>query len=158
MKDKIKKMIKKVVLPLFISVLMGGICGHLVYEIYIDNNDVAFSSNIVYVLQTGAYSDYNNMRANSLSNDYIYYEDDGMFKTIIGITQDKDNIDKIKNAYGDDIVVGKYLISDYALYKKIKEFDDRIKKEDDSKRINSLVIAMLKIYQEKKNIELTAYK
>lgn len=36
MKEKIKSKVKKVVLPIFISVLSGGICGHLVYNIYED--------------------------------------------------------------------------------------------------------------------------
>ena len=36
------------------------------------------------------------MKASSLSNNYIYYEDEGKYNTIIAITKNKDNIDKIK--------------------------------------------------------------
>ena len=155
MKDKFKAFFKRVVVPIFISVLMGAVCGNVVYSIYIDNNEIAFSSNVVYLLQTGAYSNYNNMRTNTLSNDYVYYEDAGMYKTIIGINQDSNNIEKIKKAYGGEIVVNKYLISDINLYNKIKEFDNKLKQEEDKNKINELVISMLKEYEHINNIELT---
>lgn len=154
MKRIIIRLFKRLVLPIFISIIMGGVCGHIIYSIYSDNNEMVFSSNVVYLLQTGAYSDYNNMRINSLSNDYVYYEDDGLYKTIIGITTSKNNIDKIKKAYGSDIVVSKYLINDVNLYNKIKSFDIKISKESNNKKINSLVLSMLKIYKDNSNIEL----
>lgn len=154
MRDKLKKIISRVFLPVFISIVMGAICGHIIYNIYIDKNDVVFSSNIVYVLQTGAFSNYNNMRANSLSNNYVYYEDNGLFKTIIGITHDEDNIAKIKSVYNTDIVVSKYLINDFNLYNKIVEFDNKIKNENNKDIINELMQSMLKKYQDFKNIEL----
>lgn len=154
MKDRIERIFKRIVVPIFLSILVGGVCGHIVYSIYIDSNDVVFSGKTVYVLQTGAYSNYNNMRANSLSNDYIYYEDAGMYKTLIGITQDKDNIDKIKKAYGADIAVSKYLMDDNDLYNEIKLFDNHIKNEQDEKKINDLIISMLEKYHTKKNMQL----
>ena len=36
MKEKIKTKFKKVVFPIFISVLSGSVCGHLVFSIYED--------------------------------------------------------------------------------------------------------------------------
>ena len=155
MKDKLKLFFKKIIIPIFISVLMGAFCGNTVYGIYIDNNEIVFSSNVVYLLQTGAYSNYNNMRTNALSNDYVYYQDAGMYKTIIGITQDSNNIEKIKEAYGGEIVVSKYLISDTKLYNKIKEFDNELKLVEDKNKINELVISMLKEYEHINSIEFT---
>ena len=154
MREKLRKILKKVIMPLVISVVFGGVCGNLVYNIYTSDNELAFSSNIIYLLQTGAYSNYDNMRANSLSNDYVYYEDDGMYKTIIGITQDKDNIDRIKKIYGGDIVVKTYSINDTDILDKIKNFDLKIKKEDDDREVHKLVLSMLKTYKDKKNIHL----
>ena len=155
MKNIVKSFSKKVVLPILISIVVGATCGNVIYDIYNKGNKLTFNNNIVYLLQTGAYSDYNKMRTNSLSYDYAYYEESGMYKTIIGITQDKNNINKIKKAYGDDIVVSKYVINDLNLFNKIKEFDLKLEKEDDSKKINELVLSMLKLYDTKNNIELT---
>ena len=155
MKDIVNKFSKKVILPILISVLMGTVCGHVVYSIYNKGNKLIFSNNIVYLLQTGAYSNYNNMRTNSLSHNYAYYEDAGMYKTVIGITHDKDNIDKIKSAYGNDIVVSKYIIKDLDLLNKIKNFDLQLEKENDSKKINELVLTMLKLYDTENNVKLT---
>lgn len=154
MKGIIIRLFRKLVLPVFVSIVMGCLCGHVIYNIYTDNKTIVFSNNIVYLLQTGVYSDYNNMRVNSVSNDYVYYEEDGFFKTIIGITTNKDNVNKIKKAYGKDIVVNKYLINNLDLYNKIKSFDDKISKESDNKKINDLVISMLNIYKDNLNIEL----
>ena len=154
-KNKIKVVLKKIVLPVFVSIMMGGISGSIIYSIYTDNNDVAFSGNTVYLLQTGAYSNYDNMRANSLSNDYIYYEDDGLFKTIIGLTHNLENVEKIRSIYKDDIVVNKYLINNKDLFNQIVEFDDALKKENDTTKISELVVSMLKKYHDISNMQLT---
>lgn len=155
MKDKIKSKVKKVVFPIFISVISGGICGHLVYSIYNDKTTLDFKNNLVYLLQAGAYSTYDSMRANTLATNYIYYEDDGLYKTIIGITQDKDNIEKIKNAYGKEILVNQYSINDLELCQKIGEYDKYLSKANDNGEIQEIVIAMLDLYKQDKDIQLS---
>lgn len=155
MKDKIKSKVKKVVFPIFISVISGGICGHLVYSIYNDKTMLDFESNLVYLLQAGAYSTYDSMRANTLATNYVYYEDDGLYKTIIGITKDKDNVDKIKKTYGNEIIVNQYSIDDLELCKKIGEYDNYLSKTDDDKEIQRIVMAMLDLYKQDKDIQLS---
>ena len=103
MKEKIINQTKKVVIPVFISIICGAICGKIVYNIY-DENDTFLVNNTMYLLQAGAYSSYDNMRANTMGNNYVYYEDDGLYKAIIGITSSYDNIEKIKNAEVSDLL------------------------------------------------------
>lgn len=155
MKDKLKAKLKKVVIPIFISVLSGAVCGHLVYSIYEDKTDNVLDSNVVYLLQTGAYSSYDNMRANTLGNNYVYYEDDGLYKTIIGITKSEANIEKIKQTYRKEVVVNKYLINDKILCQKIGEYDKKLEATNDEKQIQTLTITMLELYKQGKNIELS---
>ena len=114
MKEKIINQTKKVVIPVFISILCGGICGKIVYNIY-DENDTFLTNSTMYLLQAGAYSSYDNMRANTMGNNYVYYEDDGLYKAIIGITSSYDNIEKIKNAYNGEVIVNEYYLNDIEL-------------------------------------------
>lgn len=154
MKEIIKSNVKKVVLPIFISVLSGAICGHLVYTIYDDELSVNLNDNLVYLIQSGAYSTYDNMRANTMGN-YVYYEDDGLYKTIIGITQEKDNIDKIKLAYGKDVVVNQYYIGNEEICSQIRQYDQKLQEAKSNEEIQDITISMLKLYKEDKNIELS---
>ena len=85
MKEKIINQTKKVIIPIFISILCGALCGKIVYNIY-DENNTFLANNTMYLLQAGAYSSYDNMRVNTMGNNYVYYEDDGLYKAIIGIT------------------------------------------------------------------------
>lgn len=153
MKEKIISQTKKVVIPVFISILCGGICGKIVYNIY-DENDTFLTNSTMYLLQAGAYSSYDNMRANTMGNNYVYYEDDGLYKAIIGITSSYDNIEKIKNAYNGEVIVNEYYLNDIELSNKISKLDKELSKEEDSNNIKEIINSMLALYKEG-NINLT---
>ena len=146
-----KKKIKKVVIPCFLSIICGSICGRLVYGIYDKKIDENLYGEKVYLIQAGAYSDYDNMVKNTSLNNYIYYkDDDGLFKSIIGLTEKKENIEKIKNAYGKEVIISEYYSNDNELNKKINEFDDKINTTDNKEEIQSLVLETLNLYKDKK--------
>lgn len=153
MKEKIINQTKKVVIPVFISILCGAICGKIVYNIY-DENNTFLANNTMYLLQAGAYSSYDNMRANTMGNNYVYYEDDGLYKAIIGITSSYDNIEKIKNAYNGEVIVNEYYLNDIELSNKIYELDKELSKEEDINNIKEIINSMLALYKEE-NINLT---
>ena len=153
MKEKIINQTKKVVIPVFISIICGAICGKIVYNIY-DENDTFLTNSTMYLLQAGAYSSYDNMRANTMGNNYVYYEDDGLYKAIIGITSSYDNIEKIKNAYNGEVIVNEYYLNDIELSNKIYELDKELSKEEDSNNIKEIINSMLALYKEG-NINLT---
>ena len=81
MKNVLKKIFKKTFIPITLSVICGAICGRVVFSIYESDNIMAIN-NSVYLLQAGAYSSYDNMKANTIANNYIYYKDDAHFKRI----------------------------------------------------------------------------
>ena len=98
--DKMKRKLKKVLMPIFLSVICGSICGRIVYDIYDKELETDMNGEKIYLIQAGAYSTYDNMVNNTSLNNYIYYEDnDGLFKSIIGVTENYDNIEKIIDAY-----------------------------------------------------------
>lgn len=149
MKEKIKNQFKKIVIPVFVSILCGAVCGKIVYNIY-DENDTLLENNIVYLLQAGAYSSYDNMRANTMGNNYVYYEDDGLYKAIIGITSSYDNIEKIKNAYNGDVIVNEYYLKNIELSNKISKLDNELSKEEDANNIKQIINSMLALYKDEK--------
>lgn len=149
-----KKKLKKVLFPIFLSVVCGGICGRLVYSIYDKKLDEEFGGKTIYLIQSGAYSTYDNMVKNSLLSNYVYYEDDdGLYKSIVGLTEDYDNIEKIKNTYKEKVIISEYYSRDEELNKKIKEYDIKIKKSNNNDEIREIVLEMLKLYKDR-NITL----
>jgi hypothetical protein len=61
-----KKKLKKVLFPCFLSVICGAICGRLVYSIYDKKLETELNIKKIYLVQSGAYSNYDNMINNSL--------------------------------------------------------------------------------------------
>ena len=153
MKEKIINQTKKVIIPIFISILCGALCGKIVYNIY-DENNTFLANNTMYLLQAGAYSSYDNMRVNTMGNNYVYYEDDGLYKAIIGITSSYDNIEKIKNTYNGEIIVNEYYLNNIELSNKIYELDKKLSKEENKDNIREIINSMLELYKEG-NINLT---
>ena len=120
-------------MPLILSVICGFICGRVVFSIYEDKS--VLDSNIIYLLKDDSYSDYDSMKASYLSDSYTYFEEDGTYNTIVAITKDKDNINKIEEIYGSDLTVLKYLLNDKELISTIDDYDNKIKNTTDKEEI-----------------------
>lgn len=144
----LKKLFKKV-LPIFLSVIFGTICGKLVFSNYEDKITNTLNKEKVYLLQIGAYSNYDNMVNNTLVNNYIYYQDeDGLYKSVIGITQKEENIEKIKSLYQNEIITTEYYSNDKKLIKKLKEYDKILNKTTDNNEIKQIVKQSLELYKD----------
>ena len=141
----------KVVIPIFLSVLCGSICGRLVFSSYDKKIIENLNSKKIYLVQAGAYSNYDNMIKNTMLSNYIYYQDDGLYKSIIGLTLDEDNIEKITNTYGGDVIITEYYSNDNNLNKKINEYDSKIKETTDNNEIKELVLGMLELYKDRES-------
>lgn len=145
-----KERLKKVLIPIFLSIICGSICGRLVYQIYDDKIDKDLNGEKIYLIQVGAYSTYDNMVDNMLVNHYVYYEDDdGLFKSIIGLTENYDNIEKIKKIYNGEVFVSEYYSKDQELNKKIKKYDKKIENSTSDEEVKNIVLEMLSLYKDK---------
>ena len=149
-----KEILKKAMIPIFLSIICGCISGRVVYKIYIGNNNLAYDGNLIYLIQSGAYSSYDSMRANTIGYDYAYYEEDNLFKTIIGITKNIENIEKIKMVYGKEIIISEYYSDDRKLNDKLIEYDNLLKREEDSQIIKEIIIEMLNLYKKENDTKL----
>ena len=149
--DKMKKRIKKVIIFCFLSIICGSICGKLVYGIYDKEIDSHLYGEKIYLIQAGSYSNYDNMIENTSLSNYIYYKDeDGLFKSIIGLTENYDNIEKIKSTYDKDVIISEFYSNDDMLNQKIKEFDHKMNQTTDTKEIQKIVLEMLNLYKDNK--------
>lgn len=144
------KKLKKVMIPIFLSVICGSICGKLVYDIYEPKVEGSITGKKIYLIQAGAYSDYDSMIDNTLVNNYIYYEDkDGLYKAVIGITENYDNVSKIVSTYSGEVIVSEYYSMDSELNKKIEEYDKKIKDLEDKNEVKAVVLEMLTLYKDR---------
>ncbi len=154
MKEKIISKVKKVMIPIFLSVICGSICGNVVYNIYADKANYELSNSKVYLVQVGAYSSIDNMKVNTMASNYVYYEDDGMYKAIIGITKDYDNVERIKSLYNGDTIVNEYYLSDKNISDELGKLDDELKEESDDDKARVIIDDMLNIYKENEGVKL----
>lgn len=150
-----KETLRKIIISILISSSLGSICGILVYKIYFTDNMLSIDNNTIYLIQSGAYSSYDNMRASAVNYSYIYYEEDNLYKIIIGITKSKDNINKIKEVYGEGVIVNTYYNDDELLNSKIIEYDRKLNNTNDLEEEKKIIIEMLNLYKKDDKIKLT---
>lgn len=146
--------IKKVLISIILSIILGYLCGITIYKIYENDTFHTINSNKVYLLQSGAYSSIDNMRMNTKQINYVYFNDDGIYKTIIAITKNKDNIKKIKDAYNIDMVINEYYLENDNLVNKINEYDKELANTSDKEEVVKIVNNMLINYKEENNLKL----
>lgn len=150
-----KKKIKQIVVPIFLSVLCGFICGRLMFSIYEEKGKNILELNTIYLLKDNSYNDYDSMKASSLSNNYIYYEDEGKYNTIIAITKNKDNIDKIKKTYyNKELTIMEYILKDEEMNNKLEAYDLELTKAQKDEDIKEVINKMINVYKDKEDVKM----
>ena len=151
----LKKFLNKILVPIIISIICGFISGKFIYNLYMENNSNILKNNTIYLIESADYQTYDNMRLNSQTNNYIYYQEKGAYKTVVGITKDEDNIKKISQVYNEDLNVSKYYLNDTNLNQKITNNDNLLKEANSNDEIKSIIEETLLLYKENNNIKLT---
>lgn len=141
-------------MPIFLSIICGFLCGRLMFSIYEDRGDDILNSNVIYLLEDKSYNDYDSMKSNTNISSYIYYEDNGKYNTVIAMTKNKDNIDKIKSVYNDELVIEKYLLGDEDINNKINKYDLEISNTNDKEEIKTIVSDIIATYKDKEDIKM----
>lgn len=156
--DDMKKIFRGVLVPLVISIMFGFICGKLVYKVYDEELENKLSSSKLYLIENGQYLTYDSMREENNGNNYVYYKDEDGYKTVIGITRDENNIDKIKSLYSDKMNVEEYYVSNELLNDKQDEYDEILNNTDDVYKVKEVVDNILNLYREEDTIKLVLVK
>lgn len=146
--------LKKIVVPIFLSVFCGFVCGRLMFSIYEDKGSNVLNSKVIYLLQDSSYSDYETMKASGVSANYIYYEEDGKYNMVVAMTKNKNNIEKIKEVYGKDLKVTEYLLGDDSINDMIDEYDIKLGSTTDGEEIKKIIIDMINIYKDREDVKM----
>lgn len=149
-----KKIINSVLVPILLAILFGITLGRYTYKTYKDNLYHNLKSSKLYLLENGEYPTIDNMKEANTTNNYIYYKDNDKYKTIIGITNNKDNIDKIKKLYNNNILVEEYYIENNSIDKRQLEYEKVLSKANDEKELKDAIDSILDLYKTDANIRL----
>ncbi len=142
--------------PIFIAVLFGFIGGRFVYKTYKDNLYDSLSSSRLYLIENGTYDSIDNMREENSTNNYIYYKDNNKYKTVVGITNNYDNIAKIKSLYSDNLAVEEYYIETNSVDTRQLEYEKILSSTNDLKEVKEAVDNILNLYRSDDTIRLIA--
>lgn len=149
-----KNKIKKIVVPIFLAVFCGFLCGRLMFSIYEEKGSSVLDSNIIYLLEDSTYNNYEEMKANTLSSNYIYYEDDGKYNVVVALTKEYDNIEKIEGVYNKKLKLRRYLLNNNEIISKLDEYDRKLKETTSSEEIRNIIIDMINVYKDKEDIKM----
>lgn len=141
-------------MPIFLSIICGFLCGRLMFSIYEDKGKDILNSNIIYLLEDTSYKDYDSMKSNENMSSYIYYKDNDSYNTVVAMTKNKDNIDKIKKVYDKELNVTKYFLDDIDINNKIDEYDEKIVSTSDNEEIKGIVSEIIDTYKDKEDIKM----
>lgn len=142
-----KEKILGLLIPVLGAIICGYVMGKLVYKNYSDNINNELRSSRIYLIENGKYDSYEEMREDNNLNNYIYYTDDEGYKTVIGITRNYDNVEKIKKIYSDNVYVDEYYIDREYLNSKQDDYDMELSQTDDVYEIRELVDEILNLYK-----------
>lgn len=149
-----KKKLRKVFIPIFLSIICGFLCGRLMFSIYEEKSSDILNSNVIYLLEDTSYDDYDSMKSSVNSAKYIYYKNNGNYNTVVALTKNKDNIDKIKNVYDKDLSVTKYLLGDDDINNKIDTYDMELSNTNNNEEIKVIVGEMIDTYKDKDDVKM----
>ena len=141
---------------IFFAVILGSICGYLLYETYSKETKYLVSNNIVYLIEYKEYSNYDSMKLANLSNDYTYYKDKNTYYTVLGFSMDKNNLDKIKKIYKDVNIIKCY-IDNKDFIDKLKNYDQELSKTNNEDKIKEILNSIISTYHNNKVEILKVY-
>ena len=152
--DLMRKQVSGIIIPVIISIIFGYVCGKFVYKTYRDNLYDNLKSKRLYLVQKGKYDSYDEMREDNNGNNYVYYQDEEGYKTVVGITMYYDNVDKIKKLYSDKLEVSEYYVSNDFFNNKQNEYDDELMNTNDIYEVKEVVDNILNLYRSDDSIKL----
>lgn len=143
---------KKTMFLAVIFVILGAVCGNYLYKKAPDSVSVFRESSKFYFLQEGIYSSKDIMMENvgDLSNKLVVLKDN-QYYVYVGITLDKNNVDKIKKIYenmGYQIYVQEIELDGGEFISNVSQFDLLVAEADSTDDILSVEEVVLANYEQ----------
>lgn len=146
-----KKKIRDFLWPLGLSILCGFILGRYYFNTYRNSLERDLTSKKLYLIESGEYDTFNDMRNNN-TNSYVYYKDNNKYKSVVGITSNYDNVEKIKKLYDGE--VSEYFIASDKIDSKQEEYDMELASTDDIESVKEIIDNILNLYKSDDEIKL----
>lgn len=145
---------KKYSMPALLSLIIGILMAYFVinqYESY-DGITVSKFASKLYFVQSGVYSDKNNMLEdmNKFSS-YVYSTEDNMFYSYIGISLSKENALKIQNYFkkiGYETIIKEKIVDNSDFNEILSQYDKILSKTSDDESIKVICSQVLAKYEE----------
>lgn len=146
------KYFKKLSFFLFV-IALGIFSGFYIFKQYEKEKtkEVFSETNTIYLLQYGVYKDKSNMEeAGKDISDYFYYKDDDGYHIIIGITENKNLSNKIKDSYKitSNIYIKEKKISNNEFMESLRQYDNLVNSSDSDIAIINAEKQILSKYEE----------
>lgn len=143
---------KKTMFLAVIFVILGAVCGNYLYKKAPDSVSVFRESSKFYFLQEGIYSSKDIMMENvgDLSNKLVVLKDN-QYYVYVGITLDKNNVDKIKKIYEDmgyQIYVQEIELDSEEFISNVSQFDLLVAEADSTDDILPVEEVVLANYEQ----------
>lgn len=145
---------KKYSMPILLSLVIGVLMAYFIinqYESY-DGVTVSKFASKLYFIQSGVYSDKNNMlEAMSKFSSYIYSTEDNMFYSYIGVSSSKDNALKIQNYYkklGYETIIKERIVDNSEFNDILSQYDEILSKTSDDESIKVICGQVISKYEE----------
>ena len=139
-----------------IALVLGILMAKFMFDQYntdVKLNTVFSSGTKIYLLEYGVYESVEAM--NEKMNNFKYYiyskDDDEKYHAYIGITQNKNNIEKLKGYFKDsnyNIDVKEININNAKFVSVLEQYDNLLISTEDSKIIEAIVSQVLSKYEE----------
>ena len=122
------KIFKNFILLLFIT-LLGIYVGSYLYRSYLLKNENKINTYKIYLLEYGVYNSYEDMELNGKNiENYFYYNDINGYHILLGITENKNIINKIGESYENisNINIREDYIDNMEFIESLKQYDNLI--------------------------------
>lgn len=122
------KIFKNFIILLFIT-LLGIYVGSYLYRSYLLKNENKINTYKIYLLEYGVYNSYEDMelKGKNIEN-YFYYNDINGYHILLGITENKNIINKIGESYENisNINIREDYIDNMEFIESLKQYDNLI--------------------------------
>lgn len=142
---------KNFIIILF-TIFLGVTFGVYIYKgSKIESSSVFNETNKAYLLQYGVYTSIDSMKDNTRDlSDYFFYKDKDGYHAIIGVVENKNLSDKIRESYDitSNIYIKEVNIDNMEFIENLRQYDNLISSYKDSKSIINAEKQILSKYEE----------
>lgn len=138
---------------IIVFTVLGGIfLGTYIYKSSkISTQEVFNENNKIYLMQYGVYSTEDNMKNSTVSlSDYFYYKDKDGYHVIIGVVENKNIANKIRDSYDikDNIYYKEVKINNMEFLQSLRQYDSLVSSLSDKTSIINAEKQILSKYEE----------